>query len=430
MVAGLKRRPIQARRAILDSPPQALYKSRMFDALINHVRLATMDPAVREPFGFLDDAAIGVDHGHIAWVGKSHDAPPARRTIEGRGRLATPALLDCHTHLVFAGNRAFEFEMRRRGALYAEIAAAGGGILSTVKATRAATRNEIIAATLPRLRALIASGVATVEIKSGYGLSIDDEMKLLDAARELGRIAGVRVRTTLLGAHALPVEYAHDRAAYVQLVCEQMIPQAAARGLADAVDVFCETIGFTPQETKSIFEAAGKAGLRVKIHAEQLSNQHGAALAAQYGALSADHLEYLDDAGAEAMAAASVVAILLPGAYFTLNESRKPPVDLLRRHGVKIALATDQNPGTSPMLNAAMAMPMASTLFGLTAEECLAGMTREGARALGLEDETGMIRPGLAADIALWPLKDPGELAYWLGAAPEALFINGEMRFG
>jgi imidazolonepropionase len=320
--------------------------------------------------------------------------------------------------------------MRRRGATYAEIARVGGGILSTVKATRAATRNEIIAAALPRMRALIASGVATVEIKSGYGLTIDDEMKLLDAARELGRICGARVRTTLLGAHALPPEYAKNRAGYVRLVCEQMIPQAAARGLADAVDVFCEEIAFTPDETASIFEAAAKAGLRVKAHAEQLSNQHGAALAARFGALSADHLEYLDDEGAKAMAAAGVTAVLLPGAFFTLNETRKPPVDLLRRHGVKIALATDINPGTSPLLNAAMAMPMAATLFQLTAEECLAGMTREGARALGLEAETGMIREGLAADIALWPLRDPQELAYWLGATPEALFIGGEMRFG
>jgi imidazolonepropionase len=407
-----------------------MYKAQMLDAVIKHLRLATMDPAIREPFGLVYDGAVGINRGRFAWVGASRDAPPSRRVIDGRGRLASPALVDCHTHLVFAGDRAAEFEMRRRGAVYADIAKAGGGILSTVKATRSSTRNEIIAASLPRLRALIASGAATVEIKSGYGLTIEDEMKLLDAARELGRIAGVRVRTTLLGAHALPPEYAHDRAAYVRLVCEQMLPQAALRGLADAVDAFCETIGFTADETAAIFNAAAKAGLRVKLHAEQLSNQHGAALAAKFHALSADHLEHLDEAGAAAMAAANVVAVLLPGAYFTLNETTKPPVDLLRRHRVKIALATDLNPGTSPVLNAAMIMPMAATMFGLTAEECLAGMTREGARALGLDEETGIIRPGLAADIALWPLKEPGELAYWLGVAPDALFVGGEMRFG
>jgi len=398
----------------------------MLDLRIDTLAAATMDDHRAGPFGLVAQGAIGVKDGRIAYVGESRAAPPARAVRDCTTLIATPALIDCHTHLVFAGNRADEFAMRRAGRSYEEIARAGGGILSTVRATRAASAEAIAAEALPRLLALAASGAATVEIKSGYGLDVENEMKLLDTAREIGRRAGVRVSTTLLGAHALPPDYHDDRQGYVDLICSRMIPEAAARGLADAVDAFCETIAFTPRETERVFEAAAKAGLRVKLHAEQLSNQHGAALAARHRALSADHLEHLDTEGAFAIAAAGVVAVLLPAAFLTLNETQKPPVDLLRRAGAQIAIATDCNPGTSPALNAALMLPLAATLFGLSPEECLAGMTRCAARALGLEGETGMLKQGLSADIALWQIGDPSELAYWLGApGPAALYVGG-----
>ncbi|MBY0421045.1 MAG: imidazolonepropionase, partial [Parvularculaceae bacterium] len=314
-------------------------------------------------------------------------------------------------------------------ATYEEIARAGGGILSTVRATRAASVDDIVAASRPRLAALKRGGAATVEIKSGYGLDVETEMRLLAAAGRLGAEQGVRVRRTLLGLHALPPEHKSDRASYVRLVCEDMIPRAAREGLADAVDAFCEGIGFTADETRAVFEAARAHGLAVKLHAEQLSNLQGAALAAAFGALSADHLEHVDEAGVAALAAAGTVAVLLPGAFYALRETKAPPVDLLRKHRVPIAVATDCNPGTSPMLSPTLAMNMASTLFRLTPEEALAGMTREGARALGLAGETGMLRAGLSADIALWDVKDPAELAYWIGlAGPRALLVKGETQ--
>jgi imidazolonepropionase len=403
----------------------------MFDRLITNARVATMDPAVAGPYGLIHDGAVGMAAGRIVFAAP-REALPARaealagEVVDAGGDLVTPALIDCHTHLVFAGTRAAEFDKRLNGATYEEIARAGGGILSTVRATRVADLDAIVAASRPRLLALKRGGVGTVEIKSGYGLDLETEMRLLQAAGRLGGEEGVRIRRTLLGLHALPPEFKQDRAGYVRLVCERMIPEAAARGLAEAVDAFCEGIGFSPEETRAVFEAARAHGLAVKLHAEQLSNLHGAALAASFGALSADHLEHLDEAGAAAMAAAGTVAVLLPGAFYVLRETRVPPVDLLRKHHVAIAVATDCNPGTSPLVSPTLAMNMACTLFRLTPEEALAGMTRHAAMALGLQTEIGMIRTGLAADLALWSVVKPAELSYWIGLpGPRALVRGG-----
>lgn len=327
------------------------------------------------------------------------------------GGVMTPGLVDCHTHLVFGGNRAGEFALRLEGASYADIAHAGGGILSTVYATRNASEDELFAAALPRLSALLADGVTTVEIKSGYGLSVADELKMLRVARRLGETLPLRVRTSLLGAHALPPEFDGDADGYIRLVCEEMIPAAAAEGLADAVDVFCEDIAFSPEQCEQVFEAATRHGLAVKAHAEQLSRLGGAALAARHHALSADHLEYLDEAGIAAMAAAGTIATLLPGAFLTLREARLPPVEALRRHGVPMAVATDANPGSSPFFMPTLMLNLACTLFRLTPREALAGMTAHGARALGLPD-TGRIAEGWRADLCLWDVARPVELAY------------------
>lgn len=403
----------------------------MFDRLIVNARVATMDPAVAGPFGLMRDGAVGITNGRITWSGPrgllpGRPATLARDVFDAGGRLMTPALIDAHTHLVFAGDRAAEFEMRLQGADYAAIARAGGGILSTVKATRAASLDALVDTATARLLILKRGGCATVEIKSGYGLDFETELRILEAAGLAASRAGLRVRRTLLGLHALPPEFTSDRAAYVRLVCDRMIPEAAKRGIAEAVDVFCEGIGFTPDETKAAFEAARAHGLAVKIHAEQLSNTHGASLAAAFGALSADHLEYLDEAGAAAMAKAGVVAMLLPGAFYALGETRRPPVETLRRHGVPIAVATDLNPGTSPLLSPLLAMNMACVLFRLTPEESLAGMTRNAARALGLQSAAGMIRSGMAADVAIWDVAQPAELCYWIGrGGPAALLIGG-----
>ena len=343
------------------------------------------------------------------------------------GAWVTPGLVDCHTHLVFGGNRSAEFEHRLRGASYEEIARAGGGIASTVTATRAASLDRLIEESRPRLRALMRGGVTTIEIKSGYGLDTDTELKMLRAARSLGEGEPVRIMSTLLALHALPAEFREDRAEFVRIATEEMLPAAAAAGLASAVDAFAENIGFTLDEVRTLFEAADRHGLRVKLHAEQLSNMNGATLAAQYGALSADHLEHADEEGVGAMARARMTAVLLPGAFYALNETRKPPVDLLRRHGVPIAIATDCNPGTSPILSPTLMLSMACTLFGLTPEEALAGMTREGARALGLLDEIGTISPGKAADLCAWRVGRPAELCYWVGLpGPERRFFAGE----
>jgi len=399
----------------------------MLDRLLTDLNIATMDPARHGAYGALEKAAIGVEAGRIRFVGPMKDAPAAKETTRCDGRWASPALIDCHTHLVFGGTRAHEFEMRQKGATYEEIAKAGGGIVSTVRATREASLEDLVESGIKRAEMLKASGVATIEIKSGYGLTIGDEEKMLIAAGEIGRATGMRVKRTLLGLHALPPEYENDRAGYVRLVAEEMIPAVILRKLADAVDAFCEGIGFTADETRLVFDAANKAGLRVKLHAEQLSNLNGAALAAEYGALSADHLEYIDEAGVIAMAKAGMVAVLLPGAFYALKETKKPPVDLFRKHGVAMAVATDLNPGTSPVLSSPLMMNMAATLFGLTPEETLAGMTRNAAKALALDGECGMIKEGLTADIAVWDIDHPSELAYWIAhAGPAALLIGGE----
>ncbi len=399
----------------------------MLDFLLTDARLATMDPGVAGPFGAIEAGAVGVLGGVIAYVGPAAAAPPATHVEFLGGRWVTPALIDCHTHLVFGGNRAGEFEMRQNGATYEEIARAGGGVLSTVRATREATLEDLVESALPRLEALRSGGVATVEIKSGYGLTSGDEERMLIAAGEAARAARMRVKRTLLGLHALPPECKNDRAAYVRLVCERMIPSVASAGLADAVDAFCETIGFTLDETRAVFEAARQHGLKVKLHAEQLSNMKGAKLAAEFGALSADHLEHVDEAGVMAMAEAGTVAVLLPGAYYSLKETKRPPVALFRKHGVPIALATDLNPGTSPLLSPTLAMNMGATLFGLTPEECLAGMTRHAAKALDLDRDCGVLKKGFAADIAIWLVEHPAELSYWIGhKGPDVLYIAGE----
>jgi imidazolonepropionase len=371
-------------------------------------------------YGAIRDGAVAIKAGRIAWVGPQSalQEPPeklATDVFHMREHWITPGLVDCHTHLVFAGDRASEFEMRLHGAAYEDIARAGGGIAATVAATRAASLADLAAAAAWRLKRLMSDGVTTVEIKSGYGLELETEKRMLAAAR--GLAGDVRVRTTFLALHALPKEYTEERAAYVDLVCEQMLPALVDAGLVDAVDAFCEGIGFTAAETERLFAAAAHKGLKIKLHAEQLSDSGGARLAARYQALSADHLEHVSDQGIAAMAKAGVVAVLLPGAFYFLRETKKPPVAKLRAAGVKLALATDCNPGTSPLMSPLLAMNMACTLFDLTPEEALAGFTREGARALGLLADIGTLEVGKAADLAVWRVNHPAELSYWLGAS-------------
>ncbi len=383
--------------------------------ILDTLRIATMAPAAG--WGLVD-GAIGIEDGRIAFVGA---VPADWRGVEREdfgGRLATPALIDCHTHLVFGGNRAREFEMRLEGATYEEIALAGGGIVSTVTQTRAVSKNELVAQALPRLDAMLAEGVATVEIKSGYGLSIEDELKMLRAARQLGELRPVRVVTSWLAAHAVPAEYKGRADAYLDEVALPGLEAAQAEGLVDAVDGFCEGIAFSPAQIARVFDRARSLGLPVKLHAEQLSNLGGAHLAASYGALSADHLEYLDAEGVAAMAASGSVAVLLPGAYYFLRETQAPPVALLREARVPIAIATDCNPGSSPLVSPLLAMNMACTLFRLTPQEALAGFTRNAARALGLQAEIGTIEPGKRAEIAVWDVSEPAELAYRIGFNP------------
>lgn len=384
-----------------------------------NARLATLAPG-REGLGVVEDGVVASLDGRIAYAGPAADAPTleAAETIDVKGRWITPGLIDPHTHLVFAGDRAHEFELRLAGASYEEIARAGGGIVSTMRATRAASEGELVQAALPRLDALLAEGVTTVEIKSGYGLSLDDELKSLRAARALADIRRVAVTTTFLGAHALPPEYRDDKDGYVDLVCQTMIPAVAARGLADAVDGFCEGIGFSPDQIRWVFDAAKAHGLPVKLHAEQLSNLSGAALAAEYNALSADHLEHLDEAGVAAMAASGTVATLLPGAYYFTRETKVPPIAALRAANVPMALATDCNPGTSPLTSPLLVMNMAATLFRMTVEECLAGVTREAARALGVLNDRGTLEAGKACDLAIWDVERPAELVYRMGFNP------------
>ncbi len=394
------------------------------DTVWHNARLATMTGS---GLGRVENGIVAAREGKILYAGPQANAPqlePAER-IDCAGRWITPGLIDCHTHLVYAGNRASEFAMRLEGASYEEIARAGGGIVSTMSATRAADEDELARQSRPRLDALVREGVTTVEIKSGYGLATEAELRMLAVARRLGAEAGVRVRTSLLGAHAVPPEYRADPDGYVALVCEEMIPAAAGAGLADAVDGFCEGIAFCPPQIARMFAAARAHGLPVKLHAEQLSHLGGATLAAQHRALSADHLEYATAADAEAMAAAGTVAVLLPGAFYYMRETRVPPVAAFRAAGVPIALATDSNPGTSPLASLLLVLNMGATLFRLTVDECLRGVTVNAARALGLAGEIGTLEPGKACDLAIWNIDDPAELVYRIGFNPLHARVKG-----
>jgi len=376
-----------------------------------------MEPSPGNPLGIVENGAIGIEAGRILRVGKRTELAGfrAKEVVALGGAWVTPGLVDCHTHLVFGGTRADEHALRRSGASYEEIARAGGGIASTVARTREASDEELLGSARRRLDALTRGGVTTVEVKSGYALDVEGELRILRIAKALGETAPVRIVPTLLALHSLPPEFRDRREAYVDLIAGQLVPRAAREKLAASVDAFSEAIAFTPQEVERVFQAAAKHGLPVRLHAEQLSNQGGAALAARYKALSADHLEHLDEAGAKAMAKAGTVAVLLPGAFFALQEVIKPPVALLRKHKVPIAIATDCNPGTSPLLSPTLAMNFACTLFGLTPEEALAGMTINAARALGLARETGSIAAGKAADLCVWRVDSLAELGYWIG---------------
>jgi imidazolonepropionase len=387
--------------------------------LLHNCKIATMEQGV-SPYGLGGRNAIVVEGEKLSWIGEIGSLPADFADIQRidlQDRVVTPGLIDCHTHLVFGGDRAQEFEMRLKGASYEEIARAGGGIVSTVNATRSATLEELVETALPRLDALIAEGVTTVEIKSGYGLDCETELRMLRAARRLSQLRPIEVRTTFLGAHAVPPEYEGDGDLYLDEVCIPTLEKAHSEGLVDAVDAFCETIAFTPDQVAKVFQKAKKLGLPVKVHAEQLSSLGGARLAASVGALSADHVEYLDDAGVRAMAAAGTAAVILPGAFYTLRETQLPPIELLRKHKVPMALATDANPGSSPMTSVLLAMNMGSTLFRLTPEEALAGVTRHAAQALGYSDR-GVLAPGLRADLAIWDIKAPSELSYRIGFNP------------
>jgi imidazolonepropionase len=384
--------------------------------LITDCRIATM-VAGGEPYGAIEDGAILIRDGRIAWVGARADLPDHEAVETDRlgGGWVTPGLIDCHTHLVFGGDRSGEFEQRLEGATYEEIARAGGGIVSSVTATRAATEDALFASAMSRLDGLTATGVTTVEIKSGYGLDRASELKMLRVARRIGAETTVRVRTSYLGLHAVPPEWKSDRGAYVDKAVDEILPAAHAEGLVDMVDAYCEPIAFSVEEVARLFDKARELGLPVKLHADQLSDGGGAALAARYGALSADHIEHTTEAGVKAMAAAGVVAVLLPGAYLMLRETTPPPVQLLRDHGVAMAVATDCNPGTSPLASMTAALTLACVQFRLTPEEALAGATRVAARALGLEAEIGTIEAGKVADLAVWDITRPAELCYWLG---------------
>jgi len=398
-----------------------------WDLLLIDARIATMQRGTAS-YGTIEDGAIAISGDSLAWVGSAADIPAhsAKETRSLAGQWITPALIDCHTHLIFGGDRSGEFEQRLQGVSYENIARAGGGILSTVRATREASPDELFKTAMQRLRALAATGVATVEIKSGYGLDVESELKMLQVARRLGDSTELTVVTTLLAAHAIPPEFSDDADAYVDLVCEQLIPAVAERKLADAVDAYCEKFAFNAEQIAKVFTCARSHNLPVKLHADQLSDGAGAALAAQFGALSADHLEYTSHDGVAAMARAGTAAVMLPGAYLTLNETQQPPIDEMRSNEVPIAIATDLNPGTSPLCSIPEAMALACRLFKLAPEECLAGVTREAALALGLGADRGTLEAGKRADIAIWDIGHPRELSYWLGIHPLAgLLIAG-----
>jgi imidazolonepropionase len=387
------------------------------DRVWRGARLATMAGA---GLGLIDKGVIAAKDGRIVYAGAEADAPAfdAAETVACYGRWITPGLVDCHTHIVYGGNRAHEFELRLAGATYDEISRAGGGIVSTMRATRSESEDQLLASARKRVETLMRDGVTTLEIKSGYGLDQDSEMKSLKVARRLGEVLPLSVVTTFLGAHALPPEAKGDKDAYIADVCDRQLPAVAKAGLADAVDAFCESIAFSPEQVTRVFETARKFGLPVKLHAEQLTTLGGAALAARFGALSADHLEHADEAGIQAMARAGTVAVLLPGAFYFLRETQKPPVDLLRQHGVPIAISSDSNPGTSPLTSLLLTMNMAATFFRLTVDECLLGVTRHAAKALGRLDQVGTLEAGKSCDLAIWDIERPAELAYRIGFTP------------
>jgi len=399
-----------------------------WDLLLTDANLATM-AADGPAYGAIQDGALAIAGGKIAWVGAASDLPEANitETRSLAGRWITPALIDCHTHLVFAGDRAREFEQRLQGVSYEEIARAGGGIMSTVNATRDASAETLLSQTQARLQTLRGEGCATVEIKSGYGLNLESELRLLEVVRELGRVAGISISSTFLGAHAIPVEFRNDSDGYIDLVCNEMMPAVHERELADAVDAYCESIAFSTSQISRVFEAARSCGLPVKLHADQLSDGGGAALAAEFSALSADHLEYTTDSGTDALANAGTVAVLLPGAFLTLGETQVPPIAQLRDKYVPIAIATDCNPGTSPVCSLRTTMSLATSLFKLTPEECLAGVTRNAAIALGLAADRGTLATGKRADLAVWDIDHPQVLSYWIGTNElSELFVAGQ----
>ncbi|MDC9564547.1 MULTISPECIES: imidazolonepropionase [unclassified Pseudoalteromonas] len=394
------------------------YTLEDLDLLLTDANIATMDSTIDAPYGAIENAALAIKNGEIVWLGEQSNLPSfdafATPTLSIKGQWLTPGLIDCHTHLIFAGSRAEEFEQRLQGVSYEQIAAQGGGIASTVKATREADHEQLFVDAKDRLNTLLAEGVTTAEIKSGYGLDVENEIKILEVARLLNEHHPIDIKTTFLGAHALPPEYKGRADEYIDLVCTQMLEQVVANNLADAVDVFCENVGFSLAQTKQVFDAATKHNLPVKCHAEQLSNQQGAQLVAEYKGLSADHIEYLDENGVKAMAEAGTVAVLLPGAFYFLRETQLPPIDLLQKYNVPIAIASDFNPGTSPLCSVQLMMNMACTLFRLTPEQALAGVTRNAAQALGLKDR-GVLKVGARADIAHWQISHPAQLSYQFG---------------
>ena len=406
------------------------------DLLIENAMLATMDESEGNalPYGEIANGGVAISGDRIEWVGAMSELPSELRegaasVLDAKDRWVTPGLIDCHTHLVFAGNRAREFEMRLQGASYEQIARGGGGIASTVRATRAATDEELFSVASTRLSTLESFGVTTVEVKSGYGLDVETELRMLRVARRLDVEHRVAVRTTFLGAHALAPEYTDDRSGYIDLICGTVIPRVMDEGLADGIDAFCEGIAFTPQECERVFAVGTQHGLPIRVHADQLSDSGGAALAARVGALSADHLEYASEAGIQAMAKSGTSAVLLPGAFYFLGEDQVPPVDALRLHGVSMAIATDLNPGSSPINSPLTAMNMACVLFGLSPEEALCGMTRNAAKVLGMSGDRGVLSAGSCADMVLWDIDHPSELSYWIGANPcDAVVQAGALR--
>jgi len=405
-----------------------IYGMPDWDLVLTNARIATMREDAPDYGVVGESAALAINDGRIVWVGELSELPDhkAKETRSLDGRWITPALIDCHTHIVFGGDRSAEFEQRLRGATYEEIARAGGGIMSTVRATREASADELFTAALTRVEALAHEGVATVEVKSGYGLDHETEIRMLEVARKLGEESAVDIRTTLLAAHTVPPEFADDADDYIDLICDELLPEVAERKLADAVDAYCESIAFSAPQIAKLFGEAAKHDLPVKLHADQLSDGGGAELAAYFGALSADHLEYTSQKGVRSLSEGGSVAVLLPGAFLTLGETKVPPIDDLRSNSVPIAVATDCNPGTSPICSLRTAMMLASRLFRLTPEECLAGATRNAARALGLLDDRGTLEPGKRADLAVWDISHPRELAYWTGTPQLAdLLIGG-----